>query len=238
MPGLDSNTLFCTNCDGVDASTTFIDKSSYARTLSRSAFEVDTAQSKFGGASGLYTTTSGYLSIPSSTDFDFGTGAFTIDLWLRAPGGDHQILISDGGEANWINFYFQPTVLGWRLQGDGGHTLSHSMSSGTWYHIAFERTGSTCYAYVNGTSIGNFSSSANLSRASYAVIWGRSPTTPYIGSRTDAWIDEPRISNVSRYGGSNFTPPTAAYDVDGQPTFGRRWDRKPGGAIYTPSYFR
>ena len=45
--------------------------------------QIDTAQSKFGGASGLFDGTGDYLSSADSADWAFGSGDFTIDFWLR-----------------------------------------------------------------------------------------------------------------------------------------------------------
>jgi hypothetical protein len=44
--------------------------------------QIDTAQSKFGGASGLFDGTGDYLTVTHATDFDFA-GDFTIDMWMR-----------------------------------------------------------------------------------------------------------------------------------------------------------
>jgi len=45
--------------------------------------QIDTAQSKFGGASGLFDGAGDYLSTPDSEDWNFGSGDFTIDFWVR-----------------------------------------------------------------------------------------------------------------------------------------------------------
>jgi len=48
--------------------------------------QIDTAQSMFGGASGLFDGTGDYLSLANSDDWDLGTGAWTIDFWIRRKG--------------------------------------------------------------------------------------------------------------------------------------------------------
>src|SRR3990167_7227024 len=80
----DANVTLLLHCDGTDASTTFTDNSisSHVTTANGNA-QIDTAQSKFGGASGLFDGTGDYLSVPNSDDWDFGTGDFTVDMWLR-----------------------------------------------------------------------------------------------------------------------------------------------------------
>ena len=45
--------------------------------------QLDTDQSHYGLSSLLLDGTGDYLSIPTSTEFGFGTGAFTIECWIR-----------------------------------------------------------------------------------------------------------------------------------------------------------
>src|SRR4029077_19618229 len=82
--GIDSNTMLLLHCDGADGSTTFTDASQYAHSVSRVGIKVDTGQSKFSGASAQFTKTSNEeISSPDSSDWDFGSGDFTIDFWMR-----------------------------------------------------------------------------------------------------------------------------------------------------------
>ncbi len=55
--GLDANTKLLLHCNGVDGSTTFTDSETTPKTVTvQGSAQIDTAQSKFGGASGLFTT--------------------------------------------------------------------------------------------------------------------------------------------------------------------------------------
>lgn len=72
------------HCDGADASTSFIDSSSNGFTVS--AFgnaQIDTAFSQFGGASALFDGSGDYLSVGNNSAFAFGTGDFTLEVWVR-----------------------------------------------------------------------------------------------------------------------------------------------------------
>lgn len=221
MPGIDTNTLFLAQLNGADAATSTADASQYGRTITLSNAELDTAIKKFGSAALKFNTASGKMTVASSAAFNFGTGDFTIDLQFYVPGGDHQIIISSGGETDWINWYFQTSQFGVRLE-TSSDTFSHSMTLATWNHIALERYSGTIYVYVNGTKLANTpANSSNISTAG-TVQFGQSDA-PYIGTRTDAAIDEVRISNVARYQGTNFTAPTAEYSGGTQlATIGRR----------------
>ena len=78
----DSYTKALLHFDGADASTTFTDESGKTWTPAGTA-QIDTAQSVFGGASGLFDGDSDYISTPTGSDFDFGSGNLTIDFWVR-----------------------------------------------------------------------------------------------------------------------------------------------------------
>lgn len=97
--------------NGTDGSTTFLDSSVSAHTVTANGnAQIDIAQSKFGGASGLYDGSGDYLSIPTSSDFDLGnaySGDFTVDFWINlasfpqdtgsegSPVPDYQAIIGD-----------------------------------------------------------------------------------------------------------------------------------------------
>ena len=78
----DSYTVALLHFNGADASTTFIDESGKTWTASGNA-QIDTAQSKFGGASGLFDGTGDSITTPDHADFDVGSGDFTVDFWMR-----------------------------------------------------------------------------------------------------------------------------------------------------------
>ena len=79
-----AQTVLLLHCDGTDGATTFTDSSDTSHTVTANGnAQIDTDQSKFGGASGLFDGTGDYLSIPDSADWDFGTGDWTIDFLIR-----------------------------------------------------------------------------------------------------------------------------------------------------------
>lgn len=84
MAFIDTYTKLLLHCDGTDGSTTFSDNGVTGHTVTANGnAQIDTAQSKFGNASGLFDGTGDYLTIPDHADWNFGTGNFTIDAWIR-----------------------------------------------------------------------------------------------------------------------------------------------------------
>src|SRR3990167_9944086 len=77
-------TKFLLHCDGTDAATTFTDSSVSAHTVTAVGnAQIDTAEKKFGTASGLFDGAGDYLSIPDHADFDLSGGIWTVDGWFR-----------------------------------------------------------------------------------------------------------------------------------------------------------
>ena len=183
--------------------------------------QIDTAQSKFGGASGLFDGAGDYLTIPINSDWNFNED-FTIDLWIR-------IASINGGQVILDNISNQD----WALASTGDYALAiggdskpsfyvknlgtagangTSLDTNTWYHIAVVRSGNTVTLYVNGTADGaTFTSSAPFGNTQILRIGGR---LTYYGGDWDGWLDEIRISKDIARWTANFTPPTSAYTSD------------------------
>src|SRR3990167_8643626 len=84
MPGINSFTKLMLHMNGADTSTTFTDDSGTSKTATPSGnAQIDTAQSKFGGASGLFDGTGDYVTVANHADFNFSASNFTIDGWFR-----------------------------------------------------------------------------------------------------------------------------------------------------------
>ena len=217
MAGIDSYAKLVLHCDGADTSTTFTDSSLSLHgnaTVGGNA-QVDTAQSKFGGASYLGDGTGDYLTYADNADWDFGTGDFTIDNWVRfaALGGDNNLFSRNaiGGNIQWK---FDKGSNSLKAYWGGGFVRNEGWtpSIDTWYHVAIERYSGNVYIYVDGTKLGTAAANSTDLTFTDAIFIGAIED----GSQSiNGWIDEYRISKgIGRYAGTNFTPPTAAYSVD------------------------
>ena len=176
--------------------------------------QISTAQSKWGGGSMYFDGTGDYL-IPSNTlPLTFGTGNFTIEVWVYA-----------------ISFAGFPTILDYRPAAtNGSYPLLYldtsgapvyyvnstavitgsALSTNTWYHIALCRSGTSTRLFVNGAQAGSTISDPNnyLGPASRPIIGGNGFT---LGTGIfNGYMDDLRITRFARYT-SNFTPPAAAF---------------------------
>jgi hypothetical protein len=202
------------HCDGADASTTFTDHSANGYTVTATGnAQIDTAQSKFGGASCLLDGTGDYLSIADAAPLQMGSGDFTIECWVRfnSLAGSFTIFGKSVYATGGIDLISDGTSLYFDMQTTRGSVTlaSLALSTGTWYHFACVRSGSSCVLYIDGVSKATLTSSANINSAVAFNIGSAAPN--YSGFDLNGWIDDFRVTKgVARYT-SAFTPPTAAF---------------------------
>jgi len=199
--------------DGTDASTTFTDNSPVGHTVTANGnAQIDTAQFKYGTASALFDGTGDYLQVTDAASLDFGTGSFTVEGWIRTASSGIQGIIAKGDwqvSSGWAVYFNSGPKIG-VLQGNALRCDSNAnQSTGTWYHFAIVRNGSTWTLYIDGVAqTATGTSSDNLDNASNLRIGGQ--LTGVTGD-VNGWIDDLRITKgVARYT-ANFTPPTAAF---------------------------
>jgi len=249
----DSYTKLMLHFDGADASTTFTDSSLTGRTMTAvGTAQLDTAKHKFQTASGLFDGNSDYLTTPDSADWNFGTGDFTIDCWvrfnnlptlnLRAP------ICGQYDDANnmWW-FGFVTTSGGTSLEIFARNTageiyqdyqLIPTITTNVWYHVAVVRNGTTFSLYLNGNLLNSGTEAdafPNLTSVLY-VGWNQYGGNPYY---FDGWMDELRISKGIARWTSDFTPWDIPYGSVGStaleykfPQIGRSFQFGNGGITY------
>jgi hypothetical protein len=218
--GNDNFTKLLLHCD-----TPFLDASTNPKTVTPVGnAQIDTSESKFGGASLLLDGSGDYLSTPDSADWDFGSGDFTIDLWVRMNVlGDNELICQGAGynfdndaawrvtEANWNQtLYFTWTTNG---TSPAQQARSWSQATNTWYHVAVVRSGTNLYWFINGTQAGttyNIGTTTIYNSGQPLLIGCRDLITgPW--SYFNGWMDEIRVSKGIARWTSNFTPPAAPY---------------------------
>ncbi len=218
--GNDANTVSLLHMDGTDAATSFPDcaaGSSHSWTANGNA-QIDTAQSEFGGASGLFDGTGDYLTTADSSDWDFGTGDFTIDGWVRIPNTTGGTVI---GHNEGVNGEWEVYVNGANnyLAFEGSFTdataiqvrnTSNPIALNTWTHFAIVRSSNTLTMYASGTPNGTQDATGktlNMIPTGGIGIGARNAGT----SLYNGWIDELRVSKGIARWTAAFDPPTEAY---------------------------
>jgi len=114
-----------------------------------------------------------YVDIGASSDFNFGTGDFTVEGWVNtsvygADGAYRRIFMLDGPTGN-ANGNFQiilnspnGRIYVWSNTGELNYIGSSVIADGSWNHFAACRISNTIYLYVNGDSSGSVSSSVSF----------------------------------------------------------------------------
>ena len=221
MAGIDDYTKLLLHCDGTDGSTTFTDDEYTPKTVTANGnAQIDTAQSKFGGASGLFDGTGDYLQCADHADYAFGSGDFTIDFWIRTSEIQNDHFLYDSRPTSTEGAYPMIRTIG--EGGAGSHwaynvnstdvILSPSSSIGldTWYHVAVARSSTSTKMFINGSQIGDtWSDNTTYLNGTNRPIMGASGYN--LASGWYGWIDEFRVSKGIARWTANFTPPTEAY---------------------------
>jgi hypothetical protein len=205
--------------DGTNGSTTFTDNSPSPKTVtSYGNAQISTVQSKFGGASAYFDGTTDYLTIPSNTNFGYGTANFTIEFWVYLNSNSvSQTLVSNLTNGSSINphVYYQHGASAGVYYYTAGvnRIIGSSLNTGVWYHIALARSSNSTKLFINGTQSGATYTDTNDYGATAPIAIGTywSGGSPVTTDTLNGYIDELRVTKgVARYTG-NFTPQTSEF---------------------------
>lgn len=215
--GADSLTKLLLHFDGTDGGTTFTDSSPAAHG-GGTAFgnaQLDTAQFKFGTASLLLDGTGDYITYADSADWDFGSGDFTIECFIRrtTTGTNHAIFSRQTSGTSYTYFAFEGLVLRFRdflTSSVVDVTATVVMSTNTWYHVAVTRSGSNFKLWLNGVQQNSTVVYAGaLTDRAVALNIGSLDGSAYF---MNGWIDDFIWTKGSAKYTTTFTPSTSAED--------------------------
>ena len=179
-----------------------------------------TAQSKIGGSSIYFDGTDDWITVTDHPNFDFGTGAFTIEMWVRMDSSSTDytgLFTMDNPQCSFrINAQGRIQFLqdhgGTRGNTDDADTSGTNLRDNAWHHVAVVRESDNSWdLYVDGTSeYSGTGMTGNITGLSDIVIGRRADSDSYY---LTGYLDEIRVSKVARYT-SNFTPSTTAFNDD------------------------
>lgn len=223
--GIDSTVVLMLHCDGTDASTTITDSSASAHTMTAVGnAALSTSAPKFGTAALLLDGTGDYVTTPSSTDFDMGSGDWTVDFWVKltAQGVGDQVFVSRMNTGGSPQIYLA-LALSDQLYVSMSNTSSVSVGNfyttasvdltTTWHHVAFVRSGSSFYMFLDGVN-------QTLTTATALGTMAASTGVFYVGayafdgsSGVHGRMDELRVSKGLARWTSGFTVPQTPYSA-------------------------
>ena len=163
-----------------------------------------TTKTKFSGGSIKFDGTSDYLDVAASTGFAFGTGDFTVDVFVytdntTADSFYRRIYMTDGptgNDATNPQLAIVPTTglaNAWSTSGSLDLSSTTNVADGAWHHIAMVRSSGTVTLYVDGVSEATASWTENVALNSGSP---RPRIGSYDGSTGDfdGYIDEIRVT--------------------------------------------
>ena len=176
-----------------------------------------TTQSKFSGESIYFAGSDDCLTLSASSDWDFGTGDFTIDYWVRFDAFSQYQTFYDYGYTASDGILLQTTSGSGgalRVYIGGGSSANYLSDSSTpvidtWYHYAVVRSSGTVTIYRDGVSVGSKTLAADIGTPAYLIpaIGAKAHTTP-TQHELNGYMDEIRITKGTALWTSDFTPPT------------------------------
>lgn len=226
-PNFNSVTLLLP-CNGSNNSTTFTDASNAANMVT--AFgdaKIITDASIFGGSCLTLDGTGDYLTAPSSANFQYGTGDFTLELFAYITGYDDGGLITkQRSVAAYGEFYFGISGAGalvfaattggeqvgsWNLLVLSGGTVPLNART----HLAVTRSGTTFKLFVDGITAatsGAVSGGITSGSGNLGIGCGKDDGT---GPTSGKYGQIRSTKGVARYT-ADFTAPTEAFPTSAQ----------------------
>jgi len=223
---------------------TFVDSSGNNVSITRSGSTTQGTRNPFSsaapysaaanGGSAYFNGSTDYLTAPASSNFDFGTGDFTIESWFylagnssaQGSGSREAVLFSNDDDINGggvVSGSICLTIAGdasttgvgilfYRRQTSGAYAeeffYGTAIAQNTWNHVAVVKSGSNIKIFFNG-SIG-------LSTTAVNTTWGTSAKPSSIGGRyitnyrsyINGYISNLRVVKGTAVYTSAFTPST------------------------------
>lgn len=192
---------------GYDAASgqVFKDYSKYNRTISVFGnTSHSTTQKKYGNSSIYLDGNGDYLTVPASSDFAFGTGDFTIEMWLYLPSSltiSERIICTrstkTGANGTWalnidinLKLSFSEVIVGEPQIA----TSNNAVALNSYNFICVSRLNGVLTIGVNGVVKASGSFPNNLNNSSYPLYIGVSPNE----SEINAYYEDLRITRRAR----------------------------------------
>jgi hypothetical protein len=178
--------------------------------------QIDTSIVKYGTGAMEFDGTGDFLRGPYTENFSFGTGDFTVEMWinLSAAQSNFGLISTYLGSTTTAGYVFRLSSTGLRFVYRSGTTTDNivdrtfSFSTRVWYFLTFVRSSGVYSVYVDGSLVG--------STQSITTAINAETTAPFIVGASGAssefmngLIDDLRITKgIARYT-ANFIPPIA-----------------------------
>jgi hypothetical protein len=166
--------------------------------------------------SNYFNGTGDYLTLPASAGFGFGTGDFTVEMWIYPTSNKvTQFLFDtrDSGASTGTRYVLalNNTTSMYPIVSVGNTTIltsSQVVSIGSWYHIAVSKASGTVKLFINGVQVGSATSNIDVGASSGPAIGTTGDARGTYDGYFAGYISNVRVvKNQALYTGT-FTPST------------------------------
>jgi len=214
--------LLNTTSTNTQTNNTFLDNSTNNFTITRNGTPTQGSVTPYwpnGQWSNYFNGTTDYLSVPTTTALQFGTGDFTFEFWMYLNSTVSNLAeIYNTADTNTTNYshsiicnstnlvlYLSSTGSSWNIA-SGTIITSNASLLNTWAHVALVRNGTTFTVYVNGVSKTTVTSALALFSNTGNITFGHFPTG--FNDYFPGYLSNVRIVKGTAVYTANFTPPT------------------------------
>ena len=162
-----------------------------------------------------YFNGSSVLTTPSNSQFAWGTGDFTVELWFYntvAFGSGGNVVAGTLAAGGGLLYGRDSFGMAWNIfSGSNIVQYTPQLALNSWYHIAYSRRSSTGYLFINGTLIGSAADTTNYTYATFAI--GGTAT-----QRITGYVSNLRVVTGQALYTAAFTPATQPLTAIGTQT--------------------
>ena len=188
-----------------------LDSSSNALAVTATGTPTQGTFSPFSNAgwSGYFGSSTDNLAISSNAAFAFGTGDFTVEMWINLydTNANQRFYLNGQGGTDYVNMAIATNgVL--QVGINNTYPINYTIPAGftnNWNHLALVRLGPTLSLYLNGNSVATASNSTNLSSSFPTYIGGLTWASGY---SAHGYMSNVRVVKGTAVYTSNFTPST------------------------------
>lgn len=159
-----------------------------------------------GSGSIVFDGSDDYVRYPTSTNYAFSTGDFTVEAFIYRSNLNGMILDARSTAVSepWC-FYLSSADLAW-INGSSNPSTSTTVPSGSWVHVAACRSGTTLKLFINGVAGYTGTDTTNYTTTSPLLVGinANLSSNPFSG-----YISNVRITKGTAVYTADFTPPTA-----------------------------
>ena len=159
-----------------------------------------------------------FLQLDGSSDLAFGTGDFTIEMWIKIDDDTNTNAIYDsrpsGSNGDQVALFYSGSSNAVLLANNGTVRITGTTDVGkdhAWHHIALTRASGSTKLFVNGVQEGStYSDSTDYENPADRPFIGQSGGSTNLGSATffRGYISNVRVQKGEALYTSTFTPPT------------------------------